>query len=85
MSDATSVSQRLCPQAGDVILFGKAADGKGDVNEVPAIILGVRTAGDPESRVDLKTFEIGHEMEPRRDVKFSPGPRPGCWRWRPGR
>jgi hypothetical protein len=34
---------------------------------------------------DLKTFEIGHDMEPRRDVRFSDGPKQGSWRWRPGR
>ena len=73
------------PQPGDIVLFGRATDGKGDVSEVPAIILEVQAPDRPDSRVALKTFEIGHEMEARRDVRFSEGPRQGSWRWRPGR
>lgn len=73
------------PQPGDIVFFGRSTDGKGDVSEVPAIILEVQTAGQADSRVALKTFDIGHEMEPRRDVRFSEGPKQGSWRWRPGR
>jgi hypothetical protein len=73
------------PQPGDIVLFGRTTDGKGDVSEIPAIILEVQAPGHTDSRVALKTFEIGHDMEPRRDVRFSEGPRQGSWRWRPGR
>ena len=73
------------PQPGDIVLFGRTTDGKGDVSEVPAIIIEVQTPGHPDSRVALKTFEIGHDMEAHRDVRFSEGARQGSWRWRPGR
>ena len=61
------------------------ADGKGNVSEVPAIIVEVVVAGHTDSRVALKTFEIGHDMDLRRDVRFAEGPSQGSWRWRPGR
>lgn len=73
------------PQLGDIVLFGRSTDGKGDVSEVPAIILDVHAVGQADVRVDLKTFEIGHDMEARRDVRFTDCPKQGKWRWRPGR
>jgi hypothetical protein len=69
----------------DIVLFGVSTDGKGDVSEIPAIILEVQAPLHGDSRVALKTFSIGHDMELRRDVRFSEGPRQGSWRWRPGR
>lgn len=74
-----------CPQPGDIVLFGRTTDGKGDVSEVPAIIIEVQTPGKADSRIALKTFEISHDMEPHRDVRFSEGPKQGSWRWRPER
>ena len=85
MFDDLSHTGRRSPQPGDIVLFGRTTDGKGDVIEVPAIILEVQAPGHADSRVALKTFEIGHDMEPRRDVRFAEGPRQGSWRWRPGR
>lgn len=73
------------PEPGDIVLFGRSTNGKGDVSEIPAIILEVEAPGHADSRVALKTFEIGHDMEARRDVRFSEGPGQGNWRWRPGR
>jgi hypothetical protein len=73
------------PQPGDIVLFGVSTDGKGDVSEIPAIILEVQAPLRADSRIALKTFSIGHDMEPRRDVRFSEGPKQGSWRWRPGR
>jgi hypothetical protein len=77
--------ERRFPQSGDIVLFGRATDGKGDVSEVPAIILGIEARDNTECRVDLKTFEIGHDMESHRDVRFSEAPKQGRWRWRPDR
>ena len=73
------------PQPGDFVLFVRATDGKGDVSEVPAMILEVEAPGHIGSRVALKTFEMGHDMESRCDVRFSEHPKQGSWRWRPGR
>ena len=73
------------PLPGDIVLFGRTTDGKGDVGEVPAIIIEVQAPGRADSRIALKTFEIGHDMEPHRDVRFAEAPRQGSWRWRPGR
>jgi hypothetical protein len=80
-----SGTERRFPQPGDIVLYGRSTDGKGDVSEVPAIILEVQALGNAESRVDLKTFEMGHDMESRRAVGFAEGPKQGHWRWRPGR
>jgi hypothetical protein len=84
LGEHDSPGSRL-PQPGDIILFGRTSDGKGDVLEVPAIIIEVQSPGHADSRVALKTFEIGHDMEPHREVRFSEGPQRGSWRWRPGR
>lgn len=85
MSGEQDRTDRRFPQPGDIVLFGRTTDGEGDVSEIPAIILEVEAPGHADSRVALKTFEIGHEMEPRRDVRFCEDPRQGSWRWRPGR
>jgi hypothetical protein len=85
MQGDVSDEGRRSPQPGDIVLYGRSTDGKGDVSEVPAIILEVQAPGHPESRVDLKTFEMGHDMESRRAVGFAEGPQQGRWRWRPGR
>ncbi len=85
MSGQHEVIDPRFPQPGDIVLFGRAIDGKGDVSEIPAIVLEVQAPGHADSQIALKTFEIGHEMEARRDVRFSEGPRQGSWRWRPGR
>ena len=85
MSSEQDCMDLRLPQPGDIVLFGRTTNGKGDVSEVPAIILEVQAPSHADSRVNLKTFEIGHEMEPRRDVRFSEAPRQGSWRWRPGR
>jgi hypothetical protein len=85
VSDGHDSVNPRSPQPGDIVLFGRATDGKGDVSEVPAIILEVQAPGRADSRVALKTFEMGHDMEPRRDVRFAAGPGQGSWRWRPGR
>ena len=84
LGEQDSVDLRF-PQPGDIVLFGGATDGKGDVSEIPAIILEVQAPGQADSRIALKTFSIGHDMEPRRDVRFSENPRQGNWRWRAGR
>jgi hypothetical protein len=55
------------------------------VSEVPAIILEVQAPNHADSRVDLKTFEIGNEVERRRVVRFAEAPWRGSWRRRPGR
>jgi hypothetical protein len=85
MSDEQNGKAQRAPQLGDIVLYGRSTDGKGDVSEVPAIILEVQLAGNVSSRVDLKTFEMGHEMESRRGVEFAAAPRQGHWRWRPDR
>ncbi|MDR3634766.1 MAG: hypothetical protein P4L84_13260 [Isosphaeraceae bacterium] len=82
--DLDGIHQRF-PQLGDIVLYGRSSDGKGTVSEVPAMVLGIQSPGSAGSLVDLKTFEIGHEMEPRREVKHTTEPRQGYWRWRPGR
>lgn len=83
MANERTESGRCNPQPGDIILYGKPnAD---SVSEVPAIILAVHIGADGGCRVDLKTFEMGHEMEPRRSVAFAQAPKPGHWRWRPDR
>lgn len=85
MADGQRVTAGLVPQSGDIVLYGKSKDGNGGVHEVPAIVLEVRSPGDPASRVGLKTFEMGHDMEVRHEVAHAVQPRQGCWRWRPGR
>jgi hypothetical protein len=80
----TSAESRF-PIPGDIVMYGKSTDGKGDVSEIPAIVLEVQTPGNVDSRVSLKTFEISHDMECRRDVKFAENPTQGCWHWRPDR
>ena len=85
MLDDQSRTELRLPQPGDIVLFGRTTDGKGDVGEVPAIIVEVQAPGRTDSRVALKTFEIGHDMEPHRDVRFAEAPKQGSWRWRPGR
>jgi hypothetical protein len=85
MPEEHSGTEQRSPQLGDIVLFGKSTDSKGEVTEVPAIILGVHASSNGEARVDLKTLEMGHEMDSRREVGFSDEPRQGRWRWRPNR
>ncbi len=85
MSENQNGAEGRFPQVGDIVLYGRSSDGKGTVCEVPAIVLEVQAAGNPVSQVGLKTFEISHEMEVRREVRHNPQATQGCWRWRPGR
>jgi len=85
VTDSQGATDGRFPQVGDIVLYGKSWDGNGSVYEVPAIVLEVRSPGDPASRVGLKTFEMSHDMDARHDVTHTVQPRQGCWRWRPGR
>ena len=85
MSENQNGTDARFPQVGDIVLYGRSSDGRGLVGEVPAIVLEVQADGNPFSQVGLKTFEIGHEMEVRHEVRHTVEPRQGCWRWRPGR
>ena len=85
MTENENGTQGRFPQLGDIVLYGRSSDSRGVVSEIAAIVLEVQTDGKPDSQVGLKTFEIGHEMEVRHDVRHSVQPRQGCWRWRPGR
>jgi hypothetical protein len=65
---------RPVPAVGDIVLIGVSS------GVHPAIVLGVRRPGDPESPLEVQAFGLWRGEQGRWDgVPYGEGPKQGCW------